>query len=1149
MNGENSQKKAITFNEIALALAKDYDSIYIIDSENDSYVEYITEGEEKKLVIRDSGDDFYKAVIKNCRIMVHPDDQEYFLESFRKETVTEVLKNGKSFSLNYRLMVDGKPLYYFLKTIKGADDKVIIGVQNVDEQRRRELATEEQMLTYSRIAGALASRYEVIYYININSNKYTLYSSSEVYSELGTTKQGKDFFADMITDVKKYIYKEDVDYVLAELDKKTLLKNLRETGTVALNYRQQLGDGIKYVSLNAVVPKNDPAHIVMGVLNIDAQMKREQTIIEESEMFNHVAMALASRYEVIYRVNLNTNEYYEFSSSEKYTKLEVGNRGEDFFADSQRNMKRDIYEEDYPMMSKAITKEFILKEFEQMNKIYLHYRLNLDGRPQYVSLVIMRLAKDSEYIIVALENTDEAKRKELEFEAKIGSAMDLANRDALTGVKNKYAYLTAEAHLNEQIAARTDGLEFAIAVCDINGLKQVNDEKGHSEGDAFIKDGCAIICEIFDHSPVYRIGGDEFVVIMSGHDYANRHDLLKTFYNIQVENRRNGLVTLAYGMSEYNPDNDLTLQDVFERADNNMYEEKNRFKNMPVNNEVESIESYSFVRFYELYEQLLSAMVNFENLDVQLINELLGKIGRMFRLCKGVTRVYRNPQEEAMGLGETLIPFDYHVEGSEVLTVRAVTSVMSSTTCTVYMAKGEEPLSPEEMNKIELVMRTVVSFVSRNRLRDIVYDLAYFDESGYPNLRSLNSELGKIVKTKAFSNLMAVRYNLRHFSIINQEFGRETGDKIMKSHYEGLLAILGEDGHIFRLGGDNFVAVGSQNKVNEVADYLFETHIKIDDTSSVRVPTSAGIFIPPKGFEAQNPGDIMGKIINAYRVAQNGGRGHVIYYNDDLMLIKQKYAKIQQMLSEALANEEFVPFYQPKVDINTNRIVGGEALCRWFHDGKIIQPSEFIPALEQTSDICKLDLFMLEQVCRNQRAWLDGGEGRTLVPMSINFSRKHIMNLEIPDVIERIMDKYRIPRYAIEIEFTETTNEVEFGDLKRVVCSLHDKGIAASIDDFGMGSSSMNLLREIPWKTIKIDKNFVPEESDDPNGKKYIMFNAVVSMAKSLGFDCLAEGVETKFQIGVMREAGCDIAQGFYYDKPLPKEEFEARLVTKKYEK
>jgi EAL domain-containing protein (putative c-di-GMP-specific phosphodiesterase class I) len=293
----------------------------------------------------------------------------------------------------------------------------------------------------------------------------------------------------------------------------------------------------------------------------------------------------------------------------------------------------------------------------------------------------------------------------------------------------------------------------------------------------------------------------------------------------------------------------------------------------------------------------------------------------------------------------------------------------------------------------------------------------------------------------------------------------------------------------------------------------------------------------------------MGKIINAYRVAQNGGGSHIVYYSDELMMTKEKFAWVQQKLSDALANEEFVPYYQPKVDIYTGRIIGGEALCRWFHKDQVYQPSDFIPALEKTSDICKLDLYMLEQVCRNQRAWLDGGEDRKLVPMSINFSRKHIMNVEIADNIERIIDKYQIPHDAIEIEFTETTNEIEFNDLKHVVCSLLEKGIMSSVDDFGIGFSSLNLLREIPWKTIKIDKSFVPEESDPIDGDKCKMFRSVVAMSKSLGFDCLAEGVETEYQIQFLRESGCNYVQGYYYDKPLPKEEFVARLVTKKYDK
>ncbi|MBQ1849895.1 MAG: hypothetical protein II139_05950, partial [Lachnospiraceae bacterium] len=167
MEERKQQNNPITFAELALALANDYECIYVIDSEDDSYVEYVTAGAQKELVKRDYGDNFYKAVLYNCREQVYPEDQAFFLETFKKENVTEVLKNGKSFSLNYRLVIDGKPTHYFLKTIRGTDQKVVIGVQNVDAQRRRELITNLERQTYMHISGALASRYEAIYYIDI----------------------------------------------------------------------------------------------------------------------------------------------------------------------------------------------------------------------------------------------------------------------------------------------------------------------------------------------------------------------------------------------------------------------------------------------------------------------------------------------------------------------------------------------------------------------------------------------------------------------------------------------------------------------------------------------------------------------------------------------------------------------------------------------------------------------------------------------------------------------------------------------------------------------------------------------------------------------------------------------------------------------
>ena len=1149
MDTEN-QKTPITFDEIAQALARDYNSIYVIDAADDSYVEYVAEDNNKTLVQRTAGSDFYKDAILDCSVSVHPDDREEFLELFKKENVTGVLKTNNSFSLRFRLMMGDEPMYYFFKTIKCSEDKVIVAVKNIDDNRKEELAAEEQMKTYRLIAGALASRYEVIYRININTNEYLVYSASVEYSKLGTTKIGKDFFADMVEDIKKFIYEDDVDYVIRQLDKDTLMSDLAKSRTVSLTYRQQLGDKIKYVRLNIVRPADDKDHIVMGLLDVNTQIVHEQELVQESELFNNVAMALASRYEVIYRVNIHTNEYHEFSSSEKYTKLEVGNRGDDFFADTQRNMKRDIYEEDYPMMAEAMVKENILDQLDETNKLYINYRLMLDDRPQFVSLVILRASKDADHIIVAVENIDEAKRREMEYEAKIGSAIDMAHRDALTGVKNKHAYVNVENQTDQQIeGGGSDELEFAIVVCDINGLKQVNDEKGHSAGDLFIKDACQIVCEIFDHSPVYRIGGDEFVIILKGHDYEHRHDLLKRFYNIQVDNRHKSLVTVAYGMAEFIPGKDLRMQDVFERADSLMYANKKRFKEQPEGDEAEAIESYSFIRFYELYEQLLSAMVDFDNVDVPLISSLITRIGKMFRLCKGVTKAFHNAKEEQEGGGDVFIPFDTDKECREVISLRAVTSVMTSATCTVYMLADEEPLSAEETEKVELVMRTILSFVTRNRMKDVVYELAYYDENGYPNLRTLNRELGKIVRSGSFKDLMAVRYNLRHFSIINQEFGRDAGDRVMKIHYDTLKGIVGEDGLIARLGGDNFVVICDKSKKEQVAEFLNEAVIKVDEYRSVRVPSSAGFFVPTDDFTAENPGDIMGAIINAYNVAQSGGGERVIFYDDKLMAKKQKYARIQRKLADAIVSGEIRPFYQPKVDAQTGQIVGGEALCRWFQGGKIVPPDEFIPALEQTNDICDLDLFMLECVCRDQRKWLDGGTGRKLVPMSVNFSRKNIMNLKLADMIESILDKYSIPHDAIEIELTETTTDVEFSDLKRVVTQLRDKGIMASIDDFGIGYSSLNLLRDIPWHTLKIDRSFIPDESDGNESVRYKMFSGVLSMARSIGLKCIAEGIETESQLKVVRETGCDIIQGYYYDKPLPKEEFESRLVTKKYDK
>ena len=329
-------------------------------------------------------------------------------------------------------------------------------------------------------------------------------------------------------------------------------------------------------------------------------------------------------------------------------------------------------------------------------------------------------------------------------------------------------------------------------------------------------------------------------------------------------------------------------------------------------------------------------------------------------------------------------------------------------------------------------------------------------------------------------------------------------------------------------------------------DYLTLGKVEYEEGKTVNISCCAGIFNIPEGYAVRNPNDIMGKIIYAYRIAQTGGHDHIVYHTEELVQGKEQAMRIQQQFPEALKNKEFHVFFQPKVNATTGEICGAEALCRWFKDGKIIPPLDFIPVLEQTSEICKLDFYVLDMVCGYIRKWLD--EGRRVVRTSVNFSRKHMINDRLLDNILEIVDKHNVPHEFIEIELTETTTDVEFRDLQRIVSGLQEKHICTSVDDFGMGYSSLNLIRVIPWNVLKVDRSFLPTDDERTDSVRNIMFKNVVAMAREMGLETIAEGVETLAQLEILRDNKCELAQGYLFDKPLPVEEFEKRLDMQRYE-
>jgi EAL domain-containing protein (putative c-di-GMP-specific phosphodiesterase class I)/GGDEF domain-containing protein len=547
-------------------------------------------------------------------------------------------------------------------------------------------------------------------------------------------------------------------------------------------------------------------------------------------------------------------------------------------------------------------------------------------------------------------------------------------------------------------------------------------------------------------------------------------------------------------------------------------------------------------RFYELFTQLVSAMTDFNAINVPLIESLLVELCVLLRLSKAETFLYNSLEEEKLGKGERLCSYDTG-EGEPVVTFRIETSIMTVGKMIAYMKPGDPPLSDDERNMVELAMRTTLSFVSRNRYRNVVEMLAFYDDAGYRNLRSLRNHYLTMFNAKQLNNLAVIRYNLRRFSLINRNLGRKSADVAMRNHYELIEGKAGKDGIVCRLDADNFVAVCKKEYLDELLACLEAANVVYDEQEgkTVEISANAGVFVIPDNFVYAGYDDIWNRLIHSYMEAMSGKQGQIVFYDEKVERNRFKIVQVQHAFHEALRREEFFAVYQPKYNIKTGKITGAEALCRWRHKGKLVLPGDFIPALEETNDICSLDFYMLDRVCRDIRRWLD--EGRKVVRISVNLSRKHMLNSNLLKDVKNVIDKYKIPHRYLEFECTETTTDVEFGVLQRIVKGMKRMGISTAVDDYGIGYSSLNLLRSIPWNVVKIDRSILPLHADDSNNRQLnVVLKHVLAMLREIGLECVVEGVETQYQVDLLREMNCDVAQGFFFDRPLLVEEFEKRM-------
>ncbi len=434
-------------------------------------------------------------------------------------------------------------------------------------------------LTYTHVARALSEDYLYLYYVDMDTDKFVEYGNDNEYGDLPIEQHGDDFFSFCKDRAYTLVNPDDLDNFLEMFTKANIEKSLKKDGVFNLAYRIPIDGKQTYVNLKALPIKTEGNHIIIGISNIDAQMRQREEferIKEEQLTFSRMA-ALSGDSICIYVVDPATDKYKEYSSKEEYRALGIRKSGINFFESSIKSGAKRIYADDFDMFSQSFTKDKVMNQIKENGLFSLNYRLMLRGTPTYVNLkAVLVEEKDGPQLVIGISNIDAQIKREQEYTHNLTAARDKANIDALTGVKNKHAYVDFELRINEMIEEDATP-EFAIVVFDLNGLKYINDTYGHQAGDQFIKDGCAIICSIFKHSPVYRVGGDEFAVIVQGLDYDNIEALMSQVHDINVKNNEEGKVVIAAGMARFSS-NDRRVATVFERADARMYENKKMLK-------------------------------------------------------------------------------------------------------------------------------------------------------------------------------------------------------------------------------------------------------------------------------------------------------------------------------------------------------------------------------------------------------------------------------------------------------------------------------------------------------------------------------------------------------------------------------------------
>ncbi|MDQ7016192.1 MAG: EAL domain-containing protein, partial [Gammaproteobacteria bacterium] len=483
---------------------------------------------------------------------------------------------------------------------------------------------------------------------------------------------------------------------------------------------------------------------------------------------------------------------------------------------------------------------------------------------------------------------------------------------------------------------------------------------------------------------------------------------------------------------------------------------------------------------------------------------------------------------------------------AENLPVLIITALDDEHSIDNAFAAGATDFIPKPLHFAVLRQR-VVRLLTASRAEKHVHQLAYHDTlTGLPNRALFMERIQELLGYGEEKRRFAVLFlDLDRFKSVNDTLGHDVGDLLLHAVAERLLRCVRSGDMVARLGGDEFTIIldniAELEPVAKVAEKICEAISKpfTFTEQPVYIGTSVGVAIYPD--DGKNSTDLLKHADTAmFRAKEKGGEFQ--FYESGMGAAVSQRLKLENDLRGALERGEFVLYYQPQRSLKSGLMESMEALLRWQHPSRgLISPAEFIPYLEESGLIIRLGEWVLAEACQQARSWLD--DGYEAIRIAVNLSAKQLDEVALLGIVNKYLQKNRLPAHTLELEITESAMMKEPENVITTLMELKKMGVQLTIDDFGIGYSSLSYLKRFPVDCLKVDRTFVEGVMTEQTDAEIL--RGIIALAHGLGLNVTAEGVESVQQEQFLQQCGCDQIQGYFFSRPLPAEEIESQFLQK----